>query len=47
MTVVEAPPDRIRFEIEDRGPGIPEDMLAGWAPDELAIGRVRASRRRA
>ena len=35
MTVVEAPPDRIRFEIEDRGPGIPEDMLAG-GPDELA-----------
>ena len=27
LTVVEAPPDRIRFEIEDRGPGIPEHML--------------------
>jgi signal transduction histidine kinase len=27
LTVVEAPPDRVRFEIEDRGPGIPEFLL--------------------
>jgi CheY-like chemotaxis protein len=27
LGIVDAPPDRVRFEIEDRGPGIPEYLL--------------------
>jgi two-component system, sensor histidine kinase and response regulator len=49
LRVVAAPPDRVRFEVEDRGPGIPEHVLeaataggSGDGRDDAGLGLLMA-----